>query len=129
MVWSPLAGGLLSDKDAGGTGPEDARRATFDFPPVDKERALRCIGAMKEVGARHGASVARVALAWLLHQRAVTSVILRAKTIAQLEDDLRATDVKLSSDELSRLDEVSALVPEYPAWMLARQGADRQPAR
>jgi aryl-alcohol dehydrogenase-like predicted oxidoreductase len=125
MVWSPLAGGLLTDKFAGGKGPEDARRTKFDFPPVDKERALRCIAAMKEIAPAHDASVARIALAWLLHQKVVTTVILGAKTREQLDDNLKSVDVKLSPDELKRLDEVSALPAEYPAWMIQRQGADR----
>jgi aryl-alcohol dehydrogenase-like predicted oxidoreductase len=81
---------------------------------------------MKEVGAAHGASVARVALAWLLHQKAVTSVIIGAKTEQQLEDNLKSVDLKLSADELKRLDEVSALAPEYPGWMLQRFSSDRR---
>jgi aryl-alcohol dehydrogenase-like predicted oxidoreductase len=126
MVWSPLAGGFLTDKFASGTGPENARRAKFDFPPLDKERALKCIAVMKEIGAGHGSSVARVALAWLLHQKAVTSVIIGAKTEQQLEDNLKSVDVKFSPEELKRLDEVSALPPEYPGWMLQRFSGDRR---
>ncbi|MGA9882767.1 MAG: aldo/keto reductase [Candidatus Acidiferrales bacterium] len=126
MVWSPLAGGFLTDKFASGTGPEDARRAKFDFPPVDKERALKCIAVMMQIGDGHGASVARVALAWLLHQKAVTSVIVGAKTEQQLDDNLKSVDLKLSAEELKRLDEVSALPPEYPGWMLQRFSSDRR---
>ncbi|MGH9716888.1 MAG: aldo/keto reductase [Candidatus Acidiferrales bacterium] len=126
MVWSPLAGGFLTDKFASGTGPEDARRAKFDFPPIDKERALKCIAVMKEVGSAHDVSVARVALAWLLHQKVATSVIVGAKTEQQLEDNLKSVDLKFSADELKRLDEVSALPPEYPGWMLQRFSSDRK---
>jgi aryl-alcohol dehydrogenase-like predicted oxidoreductase len=127
LVWSPLAGGLLTDKFATGSGPDEARRAKFDFPPVDKERAIRCIQAMREIGAAHGGvSVARVALAWLLHQKCVTSVILGAKNQQQLDDNLECTSLKLSPEELKRLGDVSALPSEYPAWMLERQGADRK---
>jgi len=129
MVWSPLAGGLLTDKFASGAGPAEARRTSFDFPPVDKERALRCIAAMKEIGAPRGVSVARTALAWLLHQKAVSTVIIGAKTQAQLEDNLQAIDVKLSAEDLQRLDEVSALPREYPGWMIQRQSSERQPSR
>jgi aryl-alcohol dehydrogenase-like predicted oxidoreductase len=126
LVWSPLAGGFLTDKFATGTGPDEARRAKFDFPPIDRERALRCIQVMRDIASvRDGASVARIALSWLLHQKAVTSVILGAKNRQQLDDNLECVNVKLSADELRRLDEVSALPPEYPGWMIQRQSAER----
>jgi len=125
MVWSPLAGGFLSDKYAGGKGPADARRAKFDFPPIDKERALKCIAAMREVANSHGATVARIALAWLLHQSVVSSVIIGAKTQEQLEDNLKAVEIKLSAEDLKRLDDVSALPPEYPGWAL-KMAAERR---
>ena len=128
MVWSPLAGGLLSGKfDRDGNGPDGARRATFDFPPVDKERAFACVDTMRPIADAHGASVARIALAWLLHQPFVTTVIVGAKTVEQLDDNLAAVDVSLSAEELARLDEVSALPPEYPGWMIERQNAGRRP--
>lgn len=128
MVWSPLAGGLLSGKyDRDGKGPEGSRRANFDFPPVDKERAFASIDVMREIAATHGVSVARIALAFVLHQRFVMSVIIGAKTIEQLDDNLAATDVVLSEEELARLDKVSALPREYPGWMIERQSATRLP--
>ena len=130
MVWSPLAGGLLSGKfGPGADTPNDARRSAFDFPPVDKPRAWDCVAAMREIGEAHGgASVARVALAWLLARRAVMSVIIGAKTVEQLDDNLAATTLVLSDDEIARLDAVSALSPEYPGWMFAMQGGARLPA-
>jgi aryl-alcohol dehydrogenase-like predicted oxidoreductase len=128
MVWSPLAGGLLSGKfGPGSNGPEGARRAAFDFPPVNKDRAWACIDAMREIGEKHAVSVARVALAWILAKPFVTSVIVGAKTMEQLDDNLEATKVQLTPDEMNRLDDVSALPPEYPGWMLTRQGAERRP--
>jgi aryl-alcohol dehydrogenase-like predicted oxidoreductase len=128
MVWSPLAGGLLSGKfGPGSNNPEDARRTNFDFPPVDKDRAWKCVEAMREVGEAHGASVARVALAWLLAKPHVMSIIIGAKTMDQLDDNLAATELALTPEEIARLDEVSALPPEYPGWMLGRQGANRVP--
>ena len=94
MVWSPLAGGLLSGKfGREGKGPEGARRTTFDFPPVDKDRAWACVEAMREVGEAHGVSVARVALAWLLAKPHVMSVIIGAKTVEQLDDNLAAAEL------------------------------------
>ena len=128
LVWSPLAGGLLSGKfSAGSTGPEGARRTQFDFPPVDKDRAFRCIAAMREVAAAHDVSVARVALAWVLAKPFVTSVIIGAKTEEQLNDNLAAGELELTQDEIARLDDVSTLPAEYPGWMLARQSSERVP--
>jgi len=128
MVWSPLAGGLLSGKFGPGASSEPgARRASFDFPPVQTERAWACVAAMREIGAAHGASVARVALSWLLAKPHVMSVIIGAKTVEQLDDNLAATGLLLTAAELARLDEVSALPAEYPGWMLERQGGSRRP--
>ena len=126
LPWSPLAGGLLSGKfSRDGKAPEGARRASFDFPPVDRERVFRIIDAMRPIARAHEASVARVALAWLLHQSAVTSVIIGAKTREQLVDNLASSELKLSSEELTALNAVSALPPEYPGWMLERFAGDR----
>jgi aryl-alcohol dehydrogenase-like predicted oxidoreductase len=126
LPWSPLAGGLLSGKyQREGGGPNDARRTTFDFPPVDKDRAFACVDAMKPMAEGRGASVAEIALAWLLHMPGVTSVIIGAKTPEQLAQNIAAAKVKLSADEMKALDAVSALPREYPGWMLERQGADR----
>lgn len=126
LPWSPLAGGLLSGKfTRDQAGPEGARRTTFDFPPVDRERAFTIVDAMRPIAARHEVSVARVALAWLLHQPHVTSIIIGVRTREQLLDNLAATELKLSAEELVALDKVSALTPEYPGWMLERMSADR----
>lgn len=126
LPWSPLAGGFLSGKFTREGGPKDARRTSFDFPPVDKDKAYDIIDAMKPMAEARGVSVAQIALAWLLHQRHVTSVIIGAKSQAQLDDNIAATRVELSSEELAKLDEVSRLKREYPGWMLERQGADRK---
>jgi aryl-alcohol dehydrogenase-like predicted oxidoreductase len=128
MVWSPLAGGLLSGKYDRESESSEGRRAAFDFPPVDKSRAFDCIDAMRPIAEAHGATVAQVALAWLLHQPVVTTVIIGAKRQEQLEDNLKAVDVKLTADDLATLDKVSAMPPEYPGWMLGFQGATRRPA-
>ncbi len=126
MVWSPLAGGLLSGKfSPDGTGPEGTRRASFDFPVVDKPRAFRVVDTMRPIAQHHQVSVAQVALAWLLSRPPVSTVIMGAKTPEQLADNLGASRLVLSADELSVLDEVSALPPEYPGWMLERQAQPR----
>ncbi|MCA9707100.1 MAG: aldo/keto reductase [Myxococcales bacterium] len=128
LVWSPLAGGLLSGKfSRDAEGPQQARRSQFDFPPVNRERAFACVDAMRPIAEAHGCSVAQVAQAWLLHQPAVTSIIVGAKTQEQLQDNLAAADLALEPEELEALREVSALPPEYPGWMLAWQGRDRAP--
>ena len=124
MVWSPLAGGLLSGK-YGRDGSGEGRRANFDFPPVNRDRAFDAVDAMAEIARDKGVSVARIALAYVLHKPFVSSVIIGAKSVEQLDDNIAACEVTLSADELSRLDAVSALPAEYPGWMLERQGAER----
>jgi len=129
MVWSPLAGGLLSGKfTRRGATPNDARRLVFDFPPVDREHAYDVIEAMEPVARAHDVSVAQIALAWLLQRAGVMSVIVGAKTIEQLNDNLAAAKVILTADEIAGLDKASAPRPEYPGWMLERQGGPRLPA-
>ena len=126
MVWSPLAGGLLSGKyKRDGSSTEQGRRTNFSFPPVNMERAFDCIDAMTQMAEAKGVTVAQIALAWLLHQKVVTSVIIGAKRIGQLDDNIAATQVKLNDDELAALDEVSQLASEYPGWMVTRQGEYR----
>jgi aryl-alcohol dehydrogenase-like predicted oxidoreductase len=123
MVWSPLAGGLLSGK----TTREGDRRHSFNFPPVDGDRAAAVIEAMRPIASRHDVSVAQIAIAWLLAQKSVTSVIVGAKRPDQLEDNIAATRVVLTESEMSQLNDVSELPSEYPHWMLARQGGGRIP--
>ncbi|MEQ5836194.1 aldo/keto reductase [Marinobacter sp. NFXS9] len=130
MVWSPLAGGYLSGKYEGPNVSEENRRAKFDFPPVNRERGSEVIAVMREIAAGktvdgQPVSVAQIALAWLLHQNAVTSVIVGAKRVDQLQDNIRAAQVRFSDDERAALDEVSRLPAEYPGWMLERQGGYR----
>jgi aryl-alcohol dehydrogenase-like predicted oxidoreductase len=126
LVWSPLSGGLLSGKFAReGNGPQGARRSNFDFPPVDEERAFRVIDLMRSMAASRQVSVAQIALAWLLHQDVVTSVILGARRLDQLEDNLQSPNVRLSQEELAQLDAASALPAEYPGWMLDARWDDR----
>jgi aryl-alcohol dehydrogenase-like predicted oxidoreductase len=124
LPWSPLAGGLLSGKfDPEKKGPADARRASFDFPPVNMERLPRVLAALRQVAEATGASVARVALAWQLTKPFVTSIIIGAKKKEQLVDNLAAAELQLSPDQVKALDEASALPPEYPGWMIEFQNA------
>lgn len=129
LVWPPLAGGLLSGKFGPGASTEEgSRRSSFDFPPVDLNQAWPCVAEMRAIGEARGISVARVALAWLLAKPHVTSVIIGAKRIEQLEDNLGASDVVLTDVELVRLEAVSVLPTYYPGWMIDHQNASRRPA-
>ena len=125
-MWSPLAGGLLSGKfSRTNQKAADSRRTEYDFPIVDKERTWKILDVMAPIAKAHGCSPARVSLAWLLAKPVVTSVIIGAKRLDQLQDNLAAIELTLTQDELRQLDEVSALPPEYPGWVLPFQGADR----
>lgn len=126
MVWSPLAGGLLSGKYGRNKTTEEGRLKNFDFPPVDKEKAFDIIEEMEKIAKNKKATVAQIALSWLLHQSATTSVIIGANKPAQLQDNLKSVNIALTKEELETLDEVSQLNPEYPGWMIERQSADRQ---
>lgn len=120
MVWSPLAGGFLTGKyrrDQEGEG----RRAEFDFPPVDKELAYDVVDVLDELAGSKDATIPQLALAWLLEQKGVSSVIIGARTLDQLEDDLGAVDVQLPEGELQRLDELTAPDAPYPHWMIRFQ--------
>lgn len=127
MPWSPLAGGFLSGKYTRDGGAAGARRDNFDFPPINKEKTYDIIDVLGEIAQQHDVSIAQVALAWVRLQKGVTSTIIGAKNIDQLNDNLKSTEVVLSADELKRIDEISALPREYPGWMVERQSADREP--
>ena len=128
MPWSPLAGGFLSGKftrtnEVAG----DSRRDAFNFPPVDKEKAYDIIDVMIKIGQRHKVTAAQVALAWVLAQRGVTSVIIGAKTLVQLNDNINAVNLKLSDEDFIELNTVSEMVSEYPTWMVSLQLQGRYP--
>jgi aryl-alcohol dehydrogenase-like predicted oxidoreductase len=130
LVWSPLAGGFLSGKfTRSNSGDQAARRASFDFPPVNKEKAYDIIDVLLALARERSASAAQIALAWLLAQPVTTSVIIGARRLDQLEDNLRSVDITLSPEELTRLDDVSRLAPEYPAWMSGAIADDRLPGQ
>lgn len=121
MIWSPLAGGFLTGKyDRDGKAPDGSRRVTFDYPPVNQDRAFDCIDAMRKIGEAKGISIACVALAWLLAKPHVSTIILGARNEEQLKDNLTASDVELDAAEIAELDKVSALPSEYPAWAQER---------
>jgi aryl-alcohol dehydrogenase-like predicted oxidoreductase len=126
LVWSPLAGGLLSGKfSRENQKPANSRRSEFDFPIVDKERTWKILDVINPIAKEHNCSAARIALAWLLAKPVVTSVIIGAKNLKQLEDNCASVNIKLSDVQMNALDEVSTLPPEYPGWMIPFQASDR----
>jgi len=126
MVWSPLAGGFLSGKyKRNATGEEGRRNESFDFPPLNKDRAFDIIDVLTPMAVEKKVTVAQLALAWLLHQQAVTTVIIGANKVEQLDDNLKSVDIKFTAAELEKIDAVSKLPAEYPVWMLERTGGDR----
>jgi aryl-alcohol dehydrogenase-like predicted oxidoreductase len=128
MPWSPLAGGFLSGKFTRNSEVAgDSRRDTFDFPPLNKAKAYDIIDVLLQIGENHKVSAAQVALAYILKKPAVTSIIIGAKKHDQLMDNIAATKLLLSEEEMLQLDTISALTPEYPGWMLERQAQGRMP--
>jgi len=128
LCWSPLAGGLLSGKfDRSGSSDGDARRAKLEFPPVNRPQVFDIIDVLKDISRSRGASAAQVALAWLLARPAVTSIIVGVKRSSQLQDNLAATDLVLTTDEIARLDQVSGAAPTYPGWIQTYRANSRLP--
>jgi aryl-alcohol dehydrogenase-like predicted oxidoreductase len=120
--WSPLAGGFLSGKyTREGTAENDSRRANFDFPPIDKGKAYDLVDVMKTIGDAYQATTAQVALAWVRQQPGVTSTIIGAKSIEQLQSNVGSTDLTLSASDLLKIEEVSPLPKQYPGWMIENQ--------
>jgi aryl-alcohol dehydrogenase-like predicted oxidoreductase len=129
LVWSPLAGGFLTGKyTRDNPAPAGTRFADAgSFVPFDKEMGYRVVETLKEVAGRHNASPARVALSWVLGRQAVSSVIIAARKIEQLEDNIRAVDLRLSDDEVRLLDAASDPGVPYPKWMVLQLDTAEDP--
>ena len=126
LPWSPLSGGFLSGKyRRDDPNPEGARRTGFDFPPIDEARGFDAVDALALVANQKGATVAQVALAWLLAQPGVTSIIIGANKMEQLEDNLKAAEIELTAEEVEQLSRTTAPPAMYPQWMIERQNAGR----
>jgi aryl-alcohol dehydrogenase-like predicted oxidoreductase len=126
LPWSPLSGGFLSGKyTRDNTNPEGGRRSGFQFPPIDEARGFDAVDALQRIAKEKGATVAQVALGWLLAQPGITSVILGANKMSQLEDNLRAADLQLTPEELEVLSATTMPAPQYPQWMIERQNEGR----
>jgi len=125
MVWSPLAGGLLSGKYERGKSPVEGRLAGYDIIPVNKDKVFDILDVLRPMAAAKGISVAQLSLAWLLHRPVVTSIVIGANKPEQLKDNLGAVGVSLSAEEMQQLDAVSQLPKEYPGWVLDTVGKER----
>jgi aryl-alcohol dehydrogenase-like predicted oxidoreductase len=124
--WSPLAGGFLTGKFTREGADADSRRANFDFPPIDKEKAYDLVDVMGEIAAEQKASIAQIALAWVRQQSGVTSTIIGAKTLAQLNSNIASIEIQLTAEQLGKIDQISPLPMQYPGWMVERQSAYRK---
>jgi aryl-alcohol dehydrogenase-like predicted oxidoreductase len=122
MVWSPLAGGYLTGKYSAGGDGEGGRQTELDFPPIDRRRGEPLIDVLKTVAAKHNHQPAQIAIAWLLKQSVVSTVIIGAKRVEQLRENIRAADIVLDEDDMTALDAVSRLPIEYPGWLLHASG-------
>jgi aryl-alcohol dehydrogenase-like predicted oxidoreductase len=127
MPWSPLAGGFLSGKYTRNSQKAgDSRRDEFDFPIIDKEKTYDIVDVVAQVAKEHKVSAAEIALAWVRQRPGITSTIIGAKKMEQLKENIHSVDIQFSPDQLKRIEEVSALKTEYPEWMTAFQGGNRQ---
>lgn len=120
-IWSPLAAGFLTGKYTRETlSDPDNRYSNFDLLPFDKEFGFKLVERMRAIGSNHRASVAQVALAWLLARSGVTSILIGATKLHQLEDNLGAANVTLTAEEIAELDAMTKLQPVYPNWFIDR---------
>lgn len=118
-AWSPLAGGFLSGKyTRDGDKSGDDRLSGFDMIPFDKEVGYALVDRMRAIAEAKNATVAQVALAWVLAKPIVSSVILGASKLAQLDDNLGAADLILSPEQISELDTLTTPPPSYPGWVV-----------
>jgi len=125
MIWSPLSGGLLTGKYKRDGQKEEGRLNNFPFPPFHEERAYDVLDVLKPMAEQKNFSISQLALAWLLHQPVVSSIIIAATKLHQLQDNLKAVDVTFTEDELHQLNEVSKLPVEYPANVIEVMTMDR----
>lgn len=118
-VWSPLAGGFLSGKyTREGAKDQDNRLSGFDILPFDKEKGYDVVDVLKKIATAHNASPAQVALSWLLNKPVVSSILVGASKLQQLENNLKAVEVELSGSEMKTLDELTQPGISYPHWFV-----------
>jgi len=127
LPWSPLSGGFLSGKyRRDNPNPEGARRTNFQFPAIDEARGFDAVEALDEIAKKKGVTVPQVALAWLLAQPGITSIIIGANKMSQLEDNLKAADLELSAEDVEQLSRTTTPPSMYPQWMIERQNEGRE---
>ena len=118
MVWSPLESGFLTGKyTSENPVPEGSRRAKFDFPPVDVEKGYQVVALLQKIAAKYEASLPQVAISWLLAKSFVSTVLIGASRMEQLQDNLAAAKIVLESNDIEALDKLTDTPPPYPAWM------------
>src|ERR1700731_2244011 len=129
LVWSPLAGGFLTGKYTRDNPPPAGTRfaEAGAFVPFDREMGYLVVDALRKISAQHDASPARVALSWVLGRPAVSSVIVAARKVEQLEDNIRAVDLRLSDDDVKLLDAASDPGVPYPKWMVLQLDTAEDP--
>jgi aryl-alcohol dehydrogenase-like predicted oxidoreductase len=132
LTWSPLAGGLLSgkyrkDKPFPKGTRIDTSSGLKGFIPVNEEKLYAILDAIDSISQAHNVPVAAVALAWLRYQKAVSSVIIGARSMQHLEENIKAGELGLTPEEVKKLNDVSKPELPYPQWMLEWNTRDRQP--
>ena len=126
LPWSPLSGGFLTGKyRRDNPNPEGARRSGFNFPPIDEARGFDAVEQLDKIAKQKGVSIPQVALAWLLAQPGVTSIIIGANKMSQLEDNLKAAEIELTAVEIEALSATTTPPALYPQWMIELQNAGR----
>lgn len=127
LPWSPLSGGFLSGKySRENLTPEGGRRNSFNFPPIDEARGFDALDTLTQIATEKNSTVAQIALSWLLTQVGVTSVIIGANKLSQLEDNLKASEVVLLPEEVARISATTAPKSLYPQWMIEFQNSPRR---
>ncbi len=125
LTWSPLASGFLTGKyTKDNPAPKDARRKKFQFPPIDLEQGYTVVERLKAMAAKYQVSIPQIALSWILTKPFISSIIIGANKMSQLEDNLKAIEVNLTPEDIASLDEITAPVSLYPGWM---QGMGNDP--
>ncbi len=132
LPWSPLSGGFLSGKYNKDAKPASGTRMGdrgMWFPPFDKELGFKVVDALCSMGSGINATPSQISLAWLLKKPGVTSIIIGARNMDQLKDNLKAMDVKLDEQSFNKLENLTVPKPIYPEWMIGFQGQDRLPKK
>ena len=128
MAWSPLHAGLLSGKFRRDARPSVSRLNDLEVPgTVDFERLYRIVDKLTAIAQGRNVTPAQVALNWVMNKPGVDTVIIGARDEAQLRDNLAAAGWRLSAEEMTTLDEVSALPEPYPMWHQHKFGIERNP--